>query len=95
MHQLICFFFLMFLTISSTNFDSIWENKFSDFVYLCLDCITNYLKIGITAIIAFIKKKMIIIILKDNLVRISLFLSKCSNSDDGDNDNSTFVVDCD
>ncbi len=43
MHQLTYFiflFFLIFLTISSNNFDCIRENQFSDFGYLLLDCIT-------------------------------------------------------
>ncbi len=33
-------FFLMFLAISSTNFDRIWENQFSNLVYFLLDRIT-------------------------------------------------------
>ncbi len=33
-------FFLMFLTISSTNFHCIWENQFSDLAYFLLDRIT-------------------------------------------------------
>ncbi len=38
MHQLT--FFLMFPTIFSINFHCIWENQFSNFVYLSLDRIT-------------------------------------------------------
>ncbi len=39
----------MFLTISSTNLDCIWENQFSDFVYLLQDRIT-YMKYRISYI---------------------------------------------